>query len=66
MSGVASGIFSTSRYIGGMIASVMVSMLGDYHLLFYVLLIMALLGVPVFGGTAGSERIPVSADKPSA
>ncbi|MCU6791315.1 MFS transporter [Paenibacillus sp. WQ 127069] len=52
MSGLASGIFSTSRYIGGMAASVMVSVLPDFHVLFYCLLILAALGLPLSGGLA--------------
>ncbi|WP_411501491.1 MFS transporter [Brevibacillus centrosporus] len=50
MSGVASGIFSTFRYVGGMIASVLVSLLMDYHLLFYTLFFFALSGIPVARG----------------
>ncbi|MBD0378785.1 MFS transporter [Paenibacillus sp. WST5] len=54
VSGVASGIFSTFRYIGGMAASVMVSLFIDYHELFYSLLAVALAGLLVSGGL--SER----------
>lgn len=46
MSGLASGIFSTFRYVGGMIASVLVSLLLDYQLLFYTLIFFALTGIP--------------------
>jgi EmrB/QacA subfamily drug resistance transporter len=50
MSGVASGIFSTFRYVGGMAASVMVSVLMDFHSLFYILLVTAAIGLPLSGG----------------
>ncbi|WP_246314411.1 MFS transporter [Paenibacillus foliorum] len=52
MSGVASGIFSTFRYIGGMAASVMVSLMLDYHWLFYCLIVMAVIGLPLSRGFA--------------
>ncbi|MCR8635666.1 MFS transporter [Paenibacillus radicis (ex Xue et al. 2023)] len=52
MSGVASGIFSTFRYIGGMAASVMVSLMLDYHWLFYALIVMAVIGLPLSRGFA--------------
>ncbi|WP_019122373.1 MFS transporter [Brevibacillus massiliensis] len=47
LAGIASGIFLTFRYIGGMIASVLVSLLVDYRLLFYMLIGFAILGIPV-------------------
>lgn len=50
MSGVASGIFSTFRYVGGMIASVLVSLLLDYHALFYILILFAVAGIPISMG----------------
>ncbi|TBL72499.1 MFS transporter [Paenibacillus thalictri] len=66
MSGVASGIFSTSRYIGGMIASVLVSLLADSHSLFYSLLILAVLGFPAASGAGTAAGRAASAEKPSA
>jgi EmrB/QacA subfamily drug resistance transporter len=50
MSGVTSGIYSTFRYVGGISASVLVSLLTDHHWLFYCLLVMALVGFPFSGG----------------
>lgn len=50
MSGVTSGIFSTFRYIGGMTASVLVSLISDYHWLFYCLLVLAVIGLPLSSG----------------
>lgn len=47
MSGIASGIFSTFRYVGGMIASVLVSLSIGHGLLFSLLLLFALIGIPV-------------------
>ncbi|WP_261381737.1 MFS transporter [Paenibacillus cremeus] len=61
MSGVASGIFSTFRYLGGMAASVMVSLMLDYHLLFYCLLALAVIGFPLSRGLMDSRGI--SADR---
>ncbi|MGO0059614.1 MFS transporter [Brevibacillus fluminis] len=56
MSGIASGIFSTFRYVGGMIASVLVSLSIGHGLLFSLLLLFALVGVPVsFGLGDGIE-----------
>jgi EmrB/QacA subfamily drug resistance transporter len=55
MSGIASGIYSTFRYVGGMIASVLIGLLGDYHLLFYCLLILAAAGLPVSLGLFEKE-----------
>jgi EmrB/QacA subfamily drug resistance transporter len=52
MSGVASGIFSTFRYMGGMAASMMVSLMLDYHWLFYCLIVMAVIGLPLSRGFA--------------
>jgi EmrB/QacA subfamily drug resistance transporter len=46
MSGIASGIFSTSRYLGGIIATVLVSLLVDYRILFAILLGFAAAGIP--------------------
>lgn len=66
MSGVASGIFSTSRYIGGMIASVLVSLLADSHSLFYSLLILAVLGFPAASGAGTAAGRAASTEKPSA
>ncbi|MBD0378794.1 MFS transporter [Paenibacillus sp. WST5] len=64
VSGVASGIFSTFRYIGGIAASVMVSLFIDYHELFYSLLAVALAGLLVSGGLsegrAASDRAGVA------
>jgi MFS family permease len=61
MSGVASGIFSTFRYIGGMGASVLVSVLPDYHVLFYILLVLAMVGLPLSRGMAELGGGPVAA-----
>jgi EmrB/QacA subfamily drug resistance transporter len=55
MSGIASGIYSTFRYVGGMIASVLVGLLGDYHLLFYCLLVLAVAGLPLSLGLFEKE-----------
>ncbi len=52
MSGVASGIYSTFRYIGGIIASVFVSVIVDAHLLIYCLMILAIFGVITSNGIA--------------
>lgn len=57
MSGVASGIFSTFRYIGGMAASVMVSLMADYHSLFYCLLALAVIGVPLSQGFREARKV---------
>ncbi|CAG7637822.1 MFS transporter [Paenibacillus allorhizosphaerae] len=57
MSGVASGIFSTFRYIGGMAASVMVSLMADYHRLFYCLLVFAVIGVPLSRGFREARKL---------
>lgn len=57
VSGVASGIFSTFRYIGGMAASVMVSLFIDYHALFYSLLALALAGLLVSGGLSEGRAV---------
>jgi MFS family permease len=68
MSGVASGIFSTFRYIGGMSASVMVSVLLDFHWLFYCLLALAAAGLPLARGLAemraavGEGKVKVNAE----
>jgi EmrB/QacA subfamily drug resistance transporter len=55
MSGIASGIYSTFRYVGGMIASVLISVLVDYHLLFYCLLVLAAAGLPLSLGLFDKE-----------
>lgn len=47
VSGVASGIYSTFRYIGGMAASVMVSLMFGFYWLFIILSWIALLGILV-------------------
>ncbi|TDG00937.1 MFS transporter [Paenibacillus piri] len=66
MSGVASGIFSTFRYIGGMAASVMVSVIPDFHWLFYCLIALAVIGLPLSRGlvelrTTGTQTEPGNA-----
>ncbi|MFC7441563.1 MFS transporter [Laceyella putida] len=45
MSGSASGIFSTFRYFGSMISSTLVSLLVGSSTLFFVLIIMSVLGI---------------------
>lgn len=62
MSGIASGIFSTFRYVGGMIASVLVSLSLDNNLLFSILLVFALLGIPVSLGL-GKPEVTVNRDR---
>lgn len=61
VSGVASGIFSTFRYIGGMAASVMVSLFIDYHALFYCLIALALAGLLASGGLSEGRAAPEKA-----
>ncbi|MBP1932119.1 MFS transporter [Ammoniphilus resinae] len=51
VSGVASGIYSTFRYIGGMCASVMVSLMFGFHWLFIVLMAISVVGVVVGHGS---------------
>jgi len=60
VSGVASGIYSTFRYIGGMCASVMVSLMFGFHWLFVVLMVISALGVVVGHGStlSPSSRKP--------
>lgn len=50
MSGVAAGIYSTFRYIGGIIASVFVSVMNDAHILIYCLIALAIIGVIISNG----------------
>ena len=60
VSGVASGIYSTFRYIGGMGASVMVSLMFGFHWLFVVLMVISVLGMVVGHGStlSPSSRKP--------
>lgn len=56
--GVAAGIYSTFRYIGGIAAAVLVSVILDARVLIYCLIAVAIMGVMIaFGVTVGlSER----------
>ncbi len=58
VSGVASGIYSTFRYIGGMIASVMVSLMFGFTWLFLCLGVISMLGIVVgfLASTSPSQK----------
>jgi sugar phosphate permease len=51
MSGVASGIYMTFRYLGGLLASIFAALFIDYHLLFYTLCGLSIVGVAVAWAT---------------
>lgn len=56
--GVASGMYSTFRYMGGMMASALTSILYDSHAIFYVMMGVALIGALLSWGIKKNTEIP--------
>jgi EmrB/QacA subfamily drug resistance transporter len=62
MSGVASGVYMTFRYMGGLLASIFAALFIDYHLLFYTLCGLSIVGVAVAGlmfASVETKRVPM-------
>lgn len=56
--GVASGVYSTFRYMGGMMASALISILYDSHAIFYVMMGVAVTGVLISWSIGKNTSIP--------